>query len=201
MLHLTLIRHATTGLNEARRYQGLADSTLSERGRREAVRLHARLQGECFDRVFTSDLRRCTETAALAFPGSLAEPDSRLRELDFGRWDSRTYEECVAEGGQDFERWIAAPDHEVPPGGEAFSDFARRVDAWIASLQSEGSILAFSHGGPIRRVVARALGLTWTQVVLMEISACGITRLVLCPEGSYLIALNDTAHLEERWTI
>ncbi len=200
MLRITLIRHATTALNEARRYQGTTDPSLSERGRRESGRLHARLRGECFDRVFTSDLRRCTETAALAFPGVLAEPEPRLRELNFGSWDGRTYEECLAQDGQRFERWIAAPDQEAPPAGEAFEQFGHRVDAWIASLPSEGAILAFSHGGPIRRVIARALGLAWMQAVLMEISACGITRLSFHPEGGHLVTLNDTAHLEERWT-
>lgn len=201
MLRVTLIRHATTALNEARRYQGATDPALSERGQREAARLHARLQGDCFDRVFTSDLRRCTETAAIAFPGTPAEPEPRLRELHFGRWDGRTYGECLADDGQRFQRWIAAPDREAPPGGEAFEDFARRADAWVDSLPSEGSILAFSHGGPIRRIVARALSLAWTQVVLMEISACGITRLSFHPEGGHLIGLNDTAHLEERRTL
>lgn len=200
MLRLTMIRHATTALNEARRYQGASNPPLSERGRRESARLRARLQGECFDRVFTSDRRRCTETAALALPGTPAETESRLRELDFGGWDGRTYEECLAQDGHRFRRWIAAPEHEAPPDGEAFQDFARRIDRWIASLPSEGSILAFSHGGSIRRVVARALGLAWTQVVRMEISACGITCLALHPAGGHLIGLNDTAHLEERWT-
>ena len=196
MLRLTLIRHATTALNEERRYQGATDPPLSERGRRESARLHTRLQGECFDRVLTSDRLRCTETAALAFPGTSATLEPRLRELDFGTWDGRTYKECMAHHGHQFERWIAAPEREMPPGGEAFDDFARRVDAWIAALPNEGSILAFSHGGPIRRIIARALGLAWMQVVLMEISACGITRLILHPEGGHLICLNDTAHMD-----
>ncbi len=198
MLRLTLIRHATTALNEARRYQGASDPPLSERGRMESARLRIRLQGECFDRVFTSDRRRCTETAALAFPSTLAEPEPRLRELDFGRWDGRTYEECLAQDGQHFERWIAAPDQEAAPGGEGFEEFTGRVDAWIASLPSAGSILAFSHAGPIRHVVARVLGFAWMQVVLMEISACGITRLALHPDGGHLLCLNDTAHMDER---
>jgi alpha-ribazole phosphatase len=197
MLLLTLIRHATTAVNEERRYQGTTDPPLSERGRRESARLHARLQGECFDRVLASDRLRCTETAALAFPGTRAAPEPCLRELNFGAWDGRTYEECLAHDGQRFARWIAAPEREIPPGGEAFDDFACRVDGWIATLPNEGSILAFSHAGPIRRIIARALGLTWPQVVLMEISACGITRLVLHPDGGHLLCLNDTAHIDE----
>ncbi|MBW3655640.1 MAG: histidine phosphatase family protein [Gemmatimonadetes bacterium] len=196
MLRLTLVRHGSTALNEQRRYQGAMDAPLSERGREEARRLGGRLRRERFDAVVSSDLVRCTGTAALACAQG-AVPDPRLREMDFGRWDGRTYDECLAADGERFRRWIDAPEREAPPGGEAFAHFAARVDAWTDGMPAEGSVLAFAHGGPIRRIIARALGLAWGQVVLMEVSACGITRLVLHPGGGHLVSLNDTAHLED----
>ncbi|MBV9775085.1 MAG: histidine phosphatase family protein, partial [Gemmatimonadetes bacterium] len=51
LLRLTLVRHGSTPWNEAGRYQGWGDPPLSERGRAQALRLRARLEGEAFDRV------------------------------------------------------------------------------------------------------------------------------------------------------
>lgn len=198
MLRLTLVRHASTALNEAHRYQGWTDPPLSERGQGEALRLGERLRGGGFDRVLTSDLRRCTETAALTLPGAPTEVDRRLREIDFGAWNGRTYDECRVTHPDGLRRWIADPEREAPPEGEAFDAFRARVDAAADALPREGQVLLIAHGGPIRRIVARALGLAWSQVVLMQLSACGITRLALHPEGGHLLCLNDASHLEDR---
>ncbi|CAN5730493.1 hypothetical protein BH23GEM3_BH23GEM3_21560 [soil metagenome] len=48
------------------------------------------------------------------------------------------------------------------------------------------------------RLIAGAIGLEWEQVVLMQISPCGVTRLALHPNKGHLLCLNDTAHLEPR---
>jgi broad specificity phosphatase PhoE len=196
MLTLTLVRHASTALNEQRRYQGRTDPPLSERGRAEAAALRARLEGERFDAVVRSDALRCAETAELILPGVAVLPDPRLREMDFGAWDGMTYEQCLARDAALLEDWIADPTRTCPPGGEPFAVFARRVDQLVDGLPRQGSGLLVAHGGPIRRIVARALGLEWRHAVLMQLSPCGITRLALHPEGGHLLTLNDTAHLE-----
>lgn len=196
MLTLTLVRHASTALNEERRYQGRADPPLSARGRAEAAALRARLEGERFDAVVRSDALRCAETAELVLPRVAALPDPRLREMDFGEWDGLTYDQCHARDAARLEAWVADPTRASPPGGEPFAGFARRVDAATDDLPGEGRALLVAHGGPIRRIVARALGMEWRHAVLMQLSPCGITRLALHPEGGHLLTLNDTAHLE-----
>lgn len=200
MLELTLVRHASTRLNEQRRYQGRTDAPLSPRGHVEAERLGHRLAGRIFDVVACSAARRCLETVRVAIPDREPVVDPRWGELDFGEWDGRTYDQCAASHPEHLRRWITAPTRHAPPGGEPFSAFRRRVDGALAALPRAGSALVVAHGGPIRRVLARTLGLPWSRVVLMEISACGISRLALHPEGAHLRALNDTAHLEQRWT-
>lgn len=196
MLLLTLVRHASTALNEARRYQGWCDPPLSGRGRAEARRLAERLAGERFTRVVASDLLRARDTAGIALPGAEVLPDPRLREMDFGAWDRLTYPEAERLGGERLRRWISDPLGTCPAGGEPFDAFAARVDAAMDALPAEGMALVVTHGGPIRRAVARAIGLEWSQAVLMQLSPCGITRLALHPEGGHLLCLNDTAHLE-----
>lgn len=196
MLELTLVRHASTALNETRRYQGSVDLPLSEWGRLEALRLRARLGAAAFDRILCSDLRRCRETLELALPDCTPEADSRLRELDFGGWEGRTYEECLALDAARLQDWVDDPTGTTPPEGEPFEAFRGRVDAVHDALPAHGCVLIVTHGGPIRRVVARALALDWRHVVLMQLSPGGITRLAIHPDGGHLLCLNDTAHLE-----
>lgn len=196
MLELTLVRHAATALNDARRYQGWIDPPLSERGRADALRVGARLGGRSFDHILSSDLRRCRETLELALPDHSVEVDRRLRELDFGSWDGKTYEECLASDEVALQVWIEDPLGTSPPQGEPFELFRARVDAVLDALPTEGRVLIVTHGGPIRRMLARVLTLEWRQVVLMQLSPGAITRLALHPGGGHLLCLNDTAHLE-----
>jgi broad specificity phosphatase PhoE len=195
MLDLILIRHASTAVNEAHRYQGRIDPPLSPLGRAQAVRLRGRLRGLRFDAVARSDARRCAETLELILPGRIGDADLRLRELDFGLWDGRTYAECALLDGPLLTSWIADPSAATPPGGETFADFCRRVDGWLDDLPRSGRALVVAHAGSIRRIVARALGLEWRQVAAMKLDASGITRLDLHIGGASLTCLNDTAHL------
>lgn len=195
MLELTLVRHASTRLNETSRYQGSTDEPLGARGRSEARRLGGRLRMESFDLVVASDLDRCTETLSIALPSRSPRLDPRLREIDFGAWEGRSWEECEAMDPERMAAWMARPEETTPPDGERFEHFAARLDEAVNTLPPMGSALIVTHGGPIRWIVARALGLAWRQAACMEISACGIVRLALHPEGGHLRCWNDTAHL------
>lgn len=196
MLELTLVRHASTALNEQRRYQGRIDPPLSERGRTEAARLAGRLRGAPFDVLASADSLRCMQTLRTLCPGREHRVEPGWGELDFGAWDGHTYEQCQARDPELLRRWIDDPLGTTPPGGEGWPHFQQRVDAALAALPPEGHALVVASGGPIRRVLAAALGLEWRQVVLMQLSPCGLTRLALHPDGGHLLTLNDTAHLE-----
>lgn len=198
MLHLTLVRHGSTRLSRERRYQGWTDEPLSPEGAAEARLLGERLRAERFDRVVTSDLSRARETAALALPEADLLQDPRLREMDFGAWDALTYDEAARRDRERIARWIDAPHRTRPPGGESLAGFRSRVAAAVDALPREGEVLLVAHGGPLRAILARALGLRWRQVVLFQLSPCGVTRVALHRAGGHLLCLNDTAHLAVR---
>lgn len=198
MLELTLVRHASTALNEARRYQGRSDEPLSALGRSQAVRLRPRLREVDYDAVIRGDAKRCAETLELGLPGRAGEVDPRLRELGFGRWEGRTYSECEALDSRILRAWIADPSAAAPPGGESFAEFCRRVDDWLDGFRHAGRAgraVVVAHAGTIRRIVARTMDLEWRHVAAMKLDTCGITRLELYRGGARLICLNDTAHL------
>jgi probable phosphoglycerate mutase len=102
-----------------------------------------------FAGAWTSDLVRSSRFAMLAHGG--AHPDSRLRELDFGRIDGLTWEECdrvTREGLTRFEGFAA-------PGGETVDELRGRVTDFLADL-SPGRHLVFTHGGVIRLLTREA---------------------------------------------
>lgn len=142
-LQLWLVRHGATDWSDAGWLNGWTDVPLNESGRAQARGLAATLDSTEFTRVWSSDLRRATETAKLAVGRST--PDRRLRELDFGRLEGLTWEQCPP----DAQRALRDFDGFHAPDGESVAELSRRVRDFVAAL-TPGEHLVFTHGGVIR---------------------------------------------------
>jgi len=176
------VRHGTTTWNETGRIQGWAPVGLAEQGRTEAEALADHLVAERdVDALVSSDLDRARETAETIADaiGTPVETDSRLRERDFGVFQG-------LKGGSFFEDHPAfdllesGPDAaaEVPESGESWLDVRTRVLTAADELADrDGTVVAVSHGGPIRLVTGRYRGLgpvrALTEVV---VDNCSITE-------------------------
>ncbi|MFH1731937.1 MAG: histidine phosphatase family protein [Planctomycetota bacterium] len=68
-LHVYLIRHGKTVWNKSGRIQGQTDVELSGEGRAESEKVAAALAAVKFEAAYSSDLRRCTETAEIILRG------------------------------------------------------------------------------------------------------------------------------------
>lgn len=142
-LRLVLVRHGATDWSEAGRFCGWADMPLNARGREQARNLRRRLEGRRFTGVWSSDLRRATETARLAVGRAIRDP--RLRELDFGNLEGMRWEECPVPVRQA----LLGFDGFRAPGGESVFMLRARVTAFVEELL-DGEHLVFTHGGVIR---------------------------------------------------
>lgn len=144
-VRLWLVRHGSTEWSEAGRFNGWTDIPLTERGKTEAGAL-AWLAPRSWAGVWTSDLVRARSTAGLA--GLDAVPDRRLREIDFGIVDGKTWDEL------DLETRDALVDFDgfAPSGGESTVELLARLEEFLSGLGS-GDHLAFTHGGAIRALV------------------------------------------------
>jgi alpha-ribazole phosphatase/probable phosphoglycerate mutase len=107
---------------------GWRDGQLSERGRRLAAELGQRRRHDGIVTVFTSDLGRAVETAAIAFAGSGIPviQDARLRECNYGQWNGMPVARLEAER----IRHIDTPY----PGGESYRQVVARVAAFLGDL-------------------------------------------------------------------
>ena len=160
MTRLLLIRHAEPDEDARGRCYGRLDVGLSPAGLAGAKRLAESLREVELEAVYVSPRLRAVQTAA-AF-GSSPTVDDRLRELDFGRLEGRTYDEIEREQPELFRRWMETPTQVHFPGGESYAELRDRVAATLADVVAahEGLTVALvSHGGVVRAALSVALGL------------------------------------------
>jgi alpha-ribazole phosphatase len=135
---------------------GHLDSGLTTRGYEQAKIVAERMLSVGATRLYTSDLGRCVETAGIIARrlGLEIVLDSRLRELNFGQWEGRTYDEVMIMNQELLEQWYEDPFDIAPPDGETLNQLGQRVDEWLLQtmdrLHTDETIIVVSHGGPIR---------------------------------------------------
>ena len=152
------IRHGDVSDTLKGRYIGSTDVPLSEEGRQNLKSYDEKYIYPGTQVVFTSPLRRCTETAALLYPFQKAIVIDELRECDFGLWEGKTADELKSE--PEFERWLAGERGAKPPKGESGAEFSERictvfeqiVDGLIRTNNTESVII--THGGVIMTLLA-----------------------------------------------
>jgi broad specificity phosphatase PhoE len=164
---ILLARHGETDWNRDLRWQGHSDRPLNDRGREQAKVLADSLAATSLAALYSSDLRRASETAAIvaARLGLPVTLDPRLREIDVGSWEGFTRAELVATAPEAVARW---EEHGVHgwEGGETHEEMLARVRAAIGAIADHHDgeeVLVVAHGGPIRALKALAAGLDYPR--------------------------------------
>lgn len=158
---LVLVRHGETDWNRQRRFQGHADQPLNDAGRSQASELAGRLRDEPVTALYTSPLRRASETAEILAAGFGIEARTldALLEIDVGAWEGLTVEEVR-------ERYPDRVDQDWRSGwedGETYDALERRVVPALIELGSRhegGHVLAVTHAGPLRAAIAASMKLS-----------------------------------------
>jgi broad specificity phosphatase PhoE len=158
---IVLVRHGETDWNRERRYQGHADTPLNDEGRRQALELADALRDEALSTVYTSPLRRASETAQIVADelGLEAHALEALREIDVGDWQGLTVDEVQVRYPEQLqEAW-----HSGWPNGETHAELDARVLPALLEIgrRHPGErVLGVTHAGPIRTALAAARGLS-----------------------------------------
>jgi probable phosphoglycerate mutase len=157
-----LARHGETDWNRARRWQGHADPPLNDVGREQARALAAALDGVPLDAVYSSDLRRARDTAAVVAEAHGLEvvATAALREIDVGEWSGLTTAEIE-------ERFPAGWDRHAAGGdgwerGETHEAMSARIVGAVSEIAAGHpgeTVFCVLHGGVIRALLAYADGL------------------------------------------
>ncbi|MEH7332153.1 histidine phosphatase family protein [Neobacillus drentensis] len=158
-MKIIIVRHGETNENAERRYLGHFDAALNQQGRMQLKNLSEILrmtETQPISAIYSSDLIRAVESAQLI--GNEFQlwpiPTFALRELHFGEFDCKTYEEIRQKDPERLEKWIRNPYLVAPPNGETLQQLGKRIDDWLETIltteKPAGTIVIVSHGGPIR---------------------------------------------------
>ncbi len=161
-MKLYLVRHGATELNKKQLFQGWGDSGLSNEGEEQCRRLREKLPGISFDVIISSPLPRALHSAQLITgmaPEQIVVQDG-LRELNFGNWEGRHFQEIMAEQPEEWAAWREDWQNYCIPEGESFQFFYHRVKTEfekILKLYDQKNILIISHGGTLRVIAGLLL--------------------------------------------
>ena len=154
-----LIRNALTQENLNGCYLGHTDSPLCKQGIDQLEELIERYTFPLAQVVFSSPLKRCTQTAQIIYPDKQVVTMNELIEYDFGEFEGKTAEEL--ENHPVFPDWLAGKKGVDPPFGESNEVFARRIcggfekiaDGLLKSGVDSAAIV--THGGVIMQLLSR----------------------------------------------
>jgi alpha-ribazole phosphatase/probable phosphoglycerate mutase len=149
--------HATSLDNEIGVASGHFDVELSDSGREQAREMAVRHSGRALSAIYTSDLKRAAETAAIAFTKPTVQ-DARLRECDYGSWTRCRIEQLDAFRAQFVDRPF--------PGGESYRDVVLRVKRFLDDLPRDSrEILIIGHRATWYSLEHLLLGRDLTELI------------------------------------
>ena len=152
------IRHGAIDETLSGKYIGTTDVPLSDKGRLDLKKLDYEYRYPGTQVVFTSPLKRCTQTCKILYPELNPLSIANLSECNFGEWEGKTAEEL--KNDPDFEKWLAGDNSVKPPRGESNADFTRRIcrmfESIVEGLMKTGTTesVIVTHGGVIMTLLA-----------------------------------------------
>ena len=156
--YIHLIRHGAISPTLKGRYIGTTDVPLSEEGKTALKKLDVTMDYPYAKVVFTSPLKRCTQTAKLLYPPITPLTIDQLMECNFGEWENHTADELRSDPS--FAKWLAGDSEVEPPRGESTADFTRRIcvmfESIVNGLMQTGTTDAaiITHGGVMNMLLA-----------------------------------------------
>lgn len=152
-----LIRHGLTEGNLKQQYIGSTDLPLAGVGVSELMKLRDELDYPKVDKVYSSPMLRCKQTAAILYPSKDIQLVDNLREIDFGEFEGKTAAEL--ENLPSYADW-AAGRINAAPGGEDNTEFTKRLcvglNQIVRDMMASGAehSAVIMHGGAIMALLS-----------------------------------------------
>ena len=202
MSRLILIRHCETNANVEGTVQGHQNLSLSERVGRQATLVGEYVHQEfSVNRIISSNRRRCTQTAKAI--GPIVEVSPLLREIDWGDWEGKKWNDVKAEYPDDVTALLTADPNFSTPNGDSLMSFIERIDDAITELNlknTDGDTIIVTHEGTVRTMITRLLG--WDPSHMGNLVAFPGSVSIVTLEGNRrkLELLNHYEHLTSTYS-
>lgn len=221
---IILVRHGRSTYNDQGRYQGSSnDAVLTEQGTATAQQVGQYLRHVPIQAVYSSPLRRVTQTANAILRelstglGSIVI-DSNLREIDLHHWEGLSYQTVREQFAEDYRCWQERPHEFALMRSQASSQasgsaiavaeepyypvqalYQRVRQFWQMLLlkHMDQTVLVVSHGGTNHALLSTALDLAPQHHHRLQQSNCGVSIVEFTRQRSQLCQLNSTTPLGE----
>ncbi len=173
--HLWLIRHGPTNLKGAIGWTDVP-ADLSNTARLESLRAqlpHAP--------VVSSDLSRAVTTAdAIQKDRARLAHDADLREINFGDWEGRTFDDIETTDAPLARAYWSTPGDVAPPNGESWNSFSTRATAALKrqiAANDASDLIIVAHFGVIIAALQMAANMPAKSAMAFKIDNLSLTRL------------------------
>lgn len=194
------IRHGETDFNRARLYFGHLDPDLNKTGIEQLrkTKILFEKREKMPDIVFSSDLKRCSQSMEILEIDEEIEKilTENLREINFGIFEGKTYEEIKSEYPEKVEKMINDWRNFKADRGESINEMMLRVAEKINEIINQyrnKKILVVAHAGVIQALISYYLFGNLDGYWKFKINNGSITKLYVMEDGyTYFEYINLT---------
>ena len=194
------IRHGETDFNRARLYFGHLDPDLNETGIEQLrkTKILFEKREKMPDVVFSSDLKRCSQSMEILEIDEEIEKilTEDLREINFGIFEGKTYEEIKSEYPEKVEKMINDWRNFKADKGESINEMMLRVAEKMNEIINQyrnKKILVVAHAGVIQALTSYYLFGNLDGYWKFKINNGSITKLHVMEDGyTYFEYINLT---------
>lgn len=155
---LQLIRHGITQGNLDGKYIGITDLPLCRQGVDELYEKIEKYDYPSVQKVYTSPLKRCKQTADIIHPNRYTAELPQLSEMNFGIFEGKKADELMND--PDYKKFIKGGLDNPPPKGESARDVVNRsfeaLNIIISDMMYDGltNCAVITHGGIIMNMLS-----------------------------------------------
>jgi len=199
---LIFVRHGETPWNVEKRFQGITEVPLNERGRRQAACAAKALRDIKLDAIYSSPRERSVETAEIIRGDRKLEVvhEDAFREMDSGAWEGLTAKDIDRLFPGQYYIWCLTPSQIRFKDGETMGEVQKRAMEAISRIDREtgdGTVLIVSHmvclSAILLTMAKLSLDLMWEYPILN----CAICTAVKDGDGFTVTGHNICGHLPD----
>ncbi len=203
MTTVILCRHGESEGNRQRRFGGHSPTPLTDHGRDQARAAGRRLKAAGVDAIYSSDLVRAAETAALIgeSTGLAVHHTGALRERSVGELAGLTFDEAEARFPDAFAALLRMDADACPPGGETYTQCRARAAAFLERVVVERAgqrVVLVSHQLTVVQLILHILGIGESPGgarLAFQVDHCALHTFEHDARGGWrVVALNEREH-------
>ncbi len=173
-MEILLIRHTTPDVPTGTCY-GQTDLDVNGTFEREADEIKATIGDFKPEAIYSSPLIRCSKLAEKLFPGQTIQLDDRLKEMSFGQWEKKLWQNIPKD---ELDTWANDFMQHAPPEGESFNRFIQRIDEFnIEYLKRNDRAVVVTHSGVIRSFLMQHLHIPSDKIFNLQLNYGAVIKI------------------------